>query len=71
MCLIVIAASAMSAITMIVTMTARIICLDAGTGGATTLREYAVLAAGRVRCALRASSSCQRGPRFAFSGRGS
>ena len=61
MCLIVIAASAMSAITTIATMTARIICLDAGTGGATTLREYAVLAVGRMRCALRASSSCQRG----------
>ena len=43
MCLIVIAASAMSAITMIATMTARIICLDAGTGGATTLREYAFI----------------------------
>lgn len=39
MCLIVIAVSAMSPITMIATMTARIICLDTGTGGATTLRE--------------------------------
>ena len=58
MFLIVIAASTMSAITMTATMTARIICLDAGTGGATTLREYAVLAAGRLRCALRAGRAC-------------
>ena len=71
MCLIVIAVSAISAITMIAITAARLICLDAGMGGATTLREYAVLVGGRVLVADRASRSCQRGPRVVLLGRGS
>ena len=71
MYLIVIAESAISAITMIATTAARMICLDGGMGGATMLREYAVLAGGRILRADRASSACQRGPRGVLSGRGS
>ena len=69
--LIVKAASRISAPTMSAMTARRIIFLDAGTGGATTLREYAVFAAGRLRSAERASSSCHCGPREVFSGLGS
>ena len=71
MCLIVTAASAINAITMSVTTTQRITFLTVGTGGATTLREYAVFAAGRFCSAERASSSCHFGRRVFFSERGS
>ena len=71
MYLIVTAASTISAIAMSAMIAARMILLLAGTGGATTLREYAVFAIGRFRSTERASSSCHWGPRVFFSGRGS